>query len=232
VENLIGAITWANVAMGFIAKSTNAWLLLDTPYVARVWGMVIVMAIGLFVVAVSQTFAIALVGIVLAGAACSFGEGVVLGYLKLFDDVLVNGWSSGTGMAGVGGAALYLAFVAAGLDLPAIFYYTIPFLGAYVLAFHILVHPNRPPTKHPAVRSPSPRQLSSGVAADDSINTPSDTRPTHPQRRFERFWRCAGHCKFLASNLCFVYIFECVTWALFFLADGERGADAGQLRGA
>ena len=37
VENLIGAITWANVAMGFIAKSTNAWLLLGTSYVARVW---------------------------------------------------------------------------------------------------------------------------------------------------------------------------------------------------
>ena len=27
-----------------------------------------------------------------AGAACSFGEGVVLGYLNLFDTRLVNAW--------------------------------------------------------------------------------------------------------------------------------------------
>ena len=30
--NLIGAVTWANVAMGFVAKGCNATFLLSTPY--------------------------------------------------------------------------------------------------------------------------------------------------------------------------------------------------------
>jgi len=33
---------------------------------------------------------VALLGIVLSGSACSFGEGVVLGYMKHFDTMLVN----------------------------------------------------------------------------------------------------------------------------------------------
>lgn len=35
---------------------------------------------------------------------------VLLGYLRKYPSELVGGWSSGTGLAGVGGAALYLAF--------------------------------------------------------------------------------------------------------------------------
>lgn len=70
-----------------------------------------------------------LLGIVLAGAACSFGEGVVLGYLKLFDSMLVNAWSSGTGMAGVGGSALYLGYIGAGLDLKWSFIATAPWMA-------------------------------------------------------------------------------------------------------
>jgi len=46
---------------------------------------------------------------------------VLLGYQKKFSAETVGGWSSGTGMAGVGGAALYLAFVAAGLSNMTIF---------------------------------------------------------------------------------------------------------------
>jgi hypothetical protein len=40
------AITWANVAFGFLAKGLNAGLLLGTPYPLRIWGMVAVMSIG------------------------------------------------------------------------------------------------------------------------------------------------------------------------------------------
>ena len=80
----IGAVTWANVGFGFLAKGLNAFLLLETPYAARLWGMVLAMSLGLVVLAFAESYGTALLGIVLAGAACSFGEGVVLGYLKDF----------------------------------------------------------------------------------------------------------------------------------------------------
>ena len=35
---------------------------------------------------------------------------VVLGYMRLYPSKLVNAWSSGTGLAGVGGSALYLLY--------------------------------------------------------------------------------------------------------------------------
>ncbi len=55
-------------------------------------------------------FFLSLVGSVMIGISCALGESVVLGFLKSFPSKLVTGWSSGTGMAGVGGAGLYLGF--------------------------------------------------------------------------------------------------------------------------
>ena len=76
------------------------------------------------------------------------------------DTVLVNAWSSGTGMAGVGGSALYLGYVSAmqqlpsrllpspkearaaapqvglGLDFKRTFLATIPWMLLYLLSFH------------------------------------------------------------------------------------------------
>ena len=46
-------------------------------------------------------------------AACS----VVLGYMRMFPPKLVNSWASGTGLAGVGGSALYLLYSALGLSI-------------------------------------------------------------------------------------------------------------------
>lgn len=45
------------------------------------------------------------------------GRSVLLGYLKNYESELVGGWSSGTGMAGVAGAALYLLFSTLGFSL-------------------------------------------------------------------------------------------------------------------
>ena len=71
---------------------------------------------------------------------------VVLGYLKNFDNMLINAWSSGTGMAGVGGSAIYLGYVAAGLDFKQTFLARIPWLVLYLLALHCLIR--APATPH------------------------------------------------------------------------------------
>jgi hypothetical protein len=42
---------------------------------------------------------------------------VLLGNMRLYPSKLVNAWASGTGMAGVGGSALYLLYSSSDLSL-------------------------------------------------------------------------------------------------------------------
>lgn len=75
---------------------------------------------------------------------------VLLGYLKNYESELVGGWSSGTGMAGVAGAALYLLFSTLGFSLRHVrthlsdltllparnrFLYMLPSVLIYILAY-------------------------------------------------------------------------------------------------
>ena len=41
---------------------------------------------------------------------CTFMSSVTLGYLRYYPKEFVNAWSSGTGFAGILGAALYIMF--------------------------------------------------------------------------------------------------------------------------
>lgn len=84
-------VLWRAGCSGAVrTQGVNGALLLGTPYAARVWGVVLAMAVGLLILALSSSFGVAIAGIMVAGAACSFGEGVMLGYLNLFDPLLVN----------------------------------------------------------------------------------------------------------------------------------------------
>ena len=46
----------AGLAIGFLAKGLNAFLLLETPYAARLWGMVLAMSLGLVVLAFAESY--------------------------------------------------------------------------------------------------------------------------------------------------------------------------------
>eukprot|EP00040_Diaphanoeca_grandis_P025522 m.141439 g.141439 ORF g.141439 m.141439 type:complete len:449 (-) comp30190_c0_seq1:67-1413(-) len=192
-SNLLGIIVWANVAMGFAAKGLNTFFLSNTPFTTRIWLMIMVFAAGLLVVAFSSSFAMAICGIVLAGAACSFGEGVALGYLKLYPNMLMNAWGSGTGMAGVGGSALYLAYLAAGLDLEWSFLVTTMCLSLYLFAYHcILVKPSA--------------QFEHKPPAPVAIGTVQEGGWT-------KFKRCFKLCRWMTFNLCMVYVAEYVIYS-------------------
>eukprot|EP01137_Pigoraptor_chileana_P016611 Opistho-2@73630 len=138
-KNLLGFIPWANVAFGFLSRSLNTLFLQNSRYSLRMIGNSIAMAAGLLGLAFAPNFPFALAAVALVGMACSFGESVVLGYLKLFPPELVNGWSSGTGMAGVGGAGLYLAYNGAGLSDKVSFLLTLPFIALYLIGFFIVI---------------------------------------------------------------------------------------------
>ena len=103
---------------------------------------------------------------VVVGGASSFGErsgcgflvladacSVVLGYMRMFPPKLVNSWASGTGLAGVGGSALYLLYSALGLSIEFVtpidlrlsqlrrvsFLATLPWVLVYLAAFFLML---------------------------------------------------------------------------------------------
>ena len=84
-------------------------------------------------------FWVAILSIVALGAACSFAESVFLGFLRKYPVQMTNGWSSGTGMAGVGGSFLYLSLHSAGMKDGNVFLLLIPTIIVYFLTFTFML---------------------------------------------------------------------------------------------
>jgi battenin len=104
-----GVVPWANVSVGLGVRMLNMCCL-ETRASARIsaTGAVFLVGYAMLALSVFHSFWACIVAIVLLGAANSFGESVVLGYLQGFPPAITGAWSSGTGMAGVGGALYYL----------------------------------------------------------------------------------------------------------------------------
>ena len=117
-QSLLGLIPWANVALGFAFRALNTFGLEKVPFKWRMLANTIIMGLGTvgLVFSIYVDFVFALCSIVLLGGSSSFGESILLGYSKLFPSETVGGWSTGTGIAGVGGAGLYLLFCKANLS--------------------------------------------------------------------------------------------------------------------
>ncbi|XP_071831430.1 battenin-like [Apostichopus japonicus] len=93
-----------------IAKTVNAVLVNKVHYGWRFLVNSCFLVIGCVVIAMAGNFRAAIFGIVVVGAGNAFGENIALGYLsgQGFDDDLVNAWASGTGLAGLLGACIYV----------------------------------------------------------------------------------------------------------------------------
>lgn len=62
-------------------------------------------------------FYICLTGSLITGICQALGEGVMISYVKKFDTKCITGWSSGTGLAGLLGAGMYLLLRAFNVNL-------------------------------------------------------------------------------------------------------------------
>jgi hypothetical protein len=137
-SNLIGAVVWSNVAFGIGVRFLNAFVLLHTRVSARVMvacGLLVLGCSGL-ALGTQVSFWMCLVAVVSVGCFSSLGESVLLGYLRSFDPRLMGAWSSGTGMAGIGGTLSYLLFKSVvGLDNMVIFLIQAPFVIVYCQSF-------------------------------------------------------------------------------------------------
>eukprot|EP00122_Pirum_gemmata_P005760 Pgem_evm1s5252 len=141
-QSLIGAITWASVGVGVIARALNTFLIPYISYTVRVYFFFVLTVGGLAAMAFVNNFWVCLLFIACVGFASSFGESLFLGYLHQFDSTQLNAWSSGTGFAGVLGTALYIFYQSVGLELKYCWLVTIPFAFIYVIFFYLLRLPS------------------------------------------------------------------------------------------
>jgi len=125
-------------------------------------------ALGVLGVALSGniSFAFAVASVTLIGTMSSFGESVLLGYLKYYPASMTGAWSSGTGAAGVVGSAFYLALHGAGVSNTIIFYTMLPPILAYWWAFAWLLKKPETATSNGAGRRGSYSLLQTGAAAE------------------------------------------------------------------
>lgn len=210
--DLIGVIQWATVAVGLFVRALNAFYLEGTSFSTRVAANTAAMVVGLVAVAMSVyiDFSFAIGAIVVIGGASSFGESVILSYLKGFDSELTGAWSSGTGMAGVGGSLSYILLgSAAGLSNETVFLLLIPTAVAYWMAFLVaarsLSADNAPDEYSPMAAEPQPQE---------------QLPPHKGEPGLARVLRVTRQVLGLATQLMLVYFFEyCVSVGFAALAN-------------
>lgn len=132
------------------------------------------------------SFVFALFMIVLIGAASSFGESILLTYQRNFPPEVVGGWSSGTGMAGVGGALLTILFSAVlKFTNQEIFICMIPSVIIYMIAYGQMLQPNpAPQISQPP--SPPSNELKRDLKVEDVVPLLGAVTET----KVQRYWRC------------------------------------------
>ncbi|KAF2076170.1 hypothetical protein CYY_002523 [Polysphondylium violaceum] len=222
-ENNIGLILWANIAFGFAARLLNTFVLEKVGPKLKITVNSVIMAAGLIGVALSVyiNFAFCIFSIALIGISSSFGESVILSHMKQFPSDLVNGWSSGTGVAGVSGTLFYIGMVTAGLSNSKIFYIILPTVGIYWLLFFFgLKVPGLPGTEDNTKTGKGDKEgllKKDQLAENDTSVAVEDDQPgVEPmygppgETKKQRYIRCAKLVWWNALNLSLVYFFEYV----------------------
>lgn len=182
--NLVGVIPWANVSLNLFAKALNTFVLLKTPYGLRYVVVTFLMLFGLLGLSFSPSFILSILCIVIIGGCSGFGENLTLGYLHQFDSRLVNAWSSGTGMAGLLGATLYILFSCIAYETNQnsaesnnnrmkemnriAFWGTTPLILMYIIAYLFII--SRPKSSSPQSVTHSDRASLLSLSTGNNIN--------------------------------------------------------------
>ncbi|XP_072033763.1 battenin-like isoform X2 [Amphiura filiformis] len=184
----VATVYGAGGSATIIVKAVNTFFLTNVSYGSRILVNSALMLIGLAGLAFANSFILAIFAIVLVGAVNAFGENVALGYLARFDGKLVNAWSSGTGMAGLAGAAMYVLF---GCLIESVngkedelqkldrwaFMLVIPAAIAYLIAFFQIIR--EPASTHP-YHPPAPVAVPQALPTTLYPNIQQDSKDSRP----------------------------------------------------
>jgi battenin len=207
---LIGVITWALIGVGVIAKFFNAFYLENVSHRLRIYSTSLMFLTGYILLTSSLwvDFWFAVFCIVIVGAGASFGESVMLGYLKLFPAELTGAWSSGTGFAGLAGSLLYLLFADVfSLSNAVIFGMMIPTAVFYAIAFEVTwISPLR---SDEVISARDDETLEATTDEERDALLPHDEVPPN-ETFYQRLRRCFLLTWYRNLMLCLVYWFEYV----------------------
>ena len=237
-KSLIGVINWALVGLGLAARATNMFM---ETWSARLRTSITscVNLIGIAILTLSPqlgSFWIAISAIVLIGSACSFGESVILGYLKVFPQRYTSAWSSGTGLAGVAGSLYYLGLSSASLSDPLIFATMLVLIPIYWLAFISIRDPSEygfESLEQSSRRRSTLFEMADNASAslsyedndDDNVGAvDKETSKIEKESICSRLIRCMGYVVCFGTHLAAVYFFEYVI-SVGFAAAAEGSSD-------
>lgn len=106
----------ADILPAFFIKLLAPFFIHKIAYRSRVWCLIVLSCLGMFLVSFKK-LSVCLTGIVLASLSSGFGEVTFLQLTHIYKQVGLNGWSSGTGGAGLIGSGVYMLFTSM-LNIP------------------------------------------------------------------------------------------------------------------
>ena len=110
-----GIVLLADIVPGFATKLVAPYFIHVVPYNARIPALAVISACGMLLIALTPasmdggTITVRMVGVMLASLSNGGGELSFLGLTHYYGGFSLAAWASGTGGAGLVGAALYLA---------------------------------------------------------------------------------------------------------------------------
>lgn len=132
----------ADILPAFLIKLLAPFFIHKITYRRRVWSLILLSCLGMFLVSIKR-LSICLTGIVLASLSSGFGEVTFLQLTHIYKQTGLNGWSSGTGGAGLAGSGIYMLFTSV-LKIPV----KISLLIFSVLPFGFLLYFRLDGSKH------------------------------------------------------------------------------------
>lgn len=124
-------------------------------------------------------FSLTLIPSLVMGTGCAFGEATILGYLRMFPTNFVSGWSSGTGLAGVGGAGITLLFKMVKIESKFLYLYLSPlcliFFSAFYLTYYLQQNYKKDLHEISTDSKVDPLYDVSGDSRNDNVSEDKDT---------------------------------------------------------
>lgn len=144
-EKLMPAFQLSLILFSSLTRIINSKWLIRMQHITRImmvafciFASFIIIAFCCFYDTVNSMFSVSLLASVIVGAGCALGESVILGFLKTFPGNAIGYYGSGTGMAGITGALIFIALKPLGLSDGAIYMIAAPTAIPYFLCFYWL----------------------------------------------------------------------------------------------
>ncbi|CAI4043704.1 amino acid transporter YHC3 SKDI_10G1550 [Saccharomyces kudriavzevii IFO 1802] len=217
----------ADIFPSLTIKLCSPFFIDKIKYSYRIWSLVMMSCLGMFLVSFKNLF-VCLLGISFASMSSGFGEVTFLQLTHYYKQISLNGWSSGTGGAGILGGASYMILTSifkVPVKLTLLVYSVLPF----AFLFYFKLDSNDISSEYQSLEQideAEDEQLEPFAVALTQTNASQSLYLTrhHVFRTFKRLWRLVFPYMLPLTT---VYLFEylinqAVSPTLLFPIDGGK----------